>query len=563
MSLESIDAHAVVALLSNVNVAPVAGLLADKGIGVWMPDGYGDVIGALADPESGLASSGAEAIFLIFDASALFAACRSKQDVFGEIGGIFGAIRANLPGSADVFVSDIVCRYDPYCGDGKSDPSREAEAAWLAARAALAADFANVYLFPYAALVLAAGGESFYSEKMWYLARMPHTSVAHRAIARQVADCALSYGPAKKVLAIDLDNTIWGGVVGELGPQGIELSDEHAGLAYKEAQRELLNMKDAGVVLAVVSKNNRDDGMAPFKANGHMVLQEGDVSAFRLNWERKDGNLRDIASALNLGIDSFAFLDDNPAERELVVSMLPEVAVVDFPDDVADLPATLRRTYRELFWRRAITREDRGKAQQYAAVEKRAALERGPADYESYLRDLDIRIRRVDALGSIARVAQLVTKTNQFNLTTRRHSQAAIAGMAASGTHEVYAFDIADRFGDNGLTAVAIVEVVGASARVDTLVMSCRIMGKHVEDAVMGCVELDLRRKGVEVLVGEYVPSGRNAPAAGFYENLGYRRIADADGGVMRYALRLDEAPERAAHVRRLQDGSEAQDYRR
>lgn len=538
-----------IALLSNVNIDPIANRLRDEGLNVWTPDGYGDVIGALANPVSGLPDADVLAVFVFMDTTALLTLCRSKVEAEAEIDCFFASLEANLPVDSPVFVSDAICRYDPYCGDYKTSPSREVEAYWLTRLVSLAAANANVFILPVSTIAVEMGTDSFFSEKMWYLARMPHTFTAQMAVAHLVSDCVQSDRVSKKVLAVDLDNTLWGGVVGELGSQGIELSDERLGLAYKEAQREILNMKDAGVVLVVVSKNNWDDGMGPFKTNGHMLLHEDDITAFKMNWERKDENICALAKELNLGIDSFVFLDDNVTERELVVSMLPEVAVISFPDDPVQLPAVLRDTYRTLFRMRTITDEDRRKTQQYVALAQRSALERESTSYDDYLRGLELEVKRVDAQQNIIRIAQLIGKTNQFNLTTRRHSQQAIQHMIDSSDWEVYAFDVCDRFGDNGITAILLLDFSNETPYIDTFVMSCRIMGKQVEDAVLGYVERDLICRGYDVIVGEYIETARNAPVETLFDRLGYVRLDEQAGDVV-YQLELRDAPERALHVK-------------
>ena len=537
-----------IALLSNVNVDPVKSILEGDGLSVWSPDGYGDVFGALADAASGFRESGAQAAFVVIDTNALLQDCFDEAECRAEAERWFAAAAGLLPGSMPVYVTDASCRKDPFCADRKHDARTAVEAEWNGLLRGMAESRPNVFVLPLARAANGMGLEAFYSEKMWYLARMPHSSRGQRAIAAEIGALCRPAG-GKKVLALDLDNTIWGGVVGELGPDGIGLSDERMGLVYKDVQREAKRMQRAGVVLVVASKNNPDDAMAAFRENGHMALSESDISAMKLNWERKDANLAELAAELNLGVDSFAFLDDNPTERDLVARMLPEVEVLAFPDDPSELPALLREEYGRLFRQEAVTEEDRRKGEQYAAFAKRAQLEASASSFEEYLESLEMRARAVDPRENLARVAQLVGKTNQFNLTTIRHSQAELSEMAASESHRVYAYELSDRFGNNGITAVAIVDL-DAGPKIDTLILSCRIMGKRIEDFVVDRIESDVAALGFGELYAEYRPTKRNAPVKDLYDRLGYERVSVGEGGCVTYRLPLAGRPKRESFVK-------------
>jgi len=541
-----------IALLSNVNIDPVAIGLRRRNVDVWAPDGYGDIFGALGNPESGLAKAGVEALFILVDTNALLADCYDEAECIEAIDDWFSSFMSFAPEGLPTYVSNAVCRKSPFCSDRKVDARSAVEGAWNAKLRLATEARANVYLFPMASMAANVGHGAFFSEKLWYMARMPHTSKGQSAIADGIKQlCQAPTG--KKVLALDLDNTLWGGVIGDLGPGGIELSDEHKGLIYKDVQREAKRMRKAGVILVVVSKNNPDDALSAFNENRHMALTLDDVASMKLNWEQKDGNLLALSRELNLGTDSFVFLDDNPTERHLINVALPEVEVLPFPDDVSELPSLLEAEYDRLFKQLALTSDDRAKAEQYAANAKRTEFEAASTSFESYLEGLDMVARFVDPHENIVRIAQLVGKTNQFNLTTIRYTQAEIGSMIASENHLVYAWELSDRFGNNGITAVAIVDI-SAEPRIDTLILSCRVMGKRIEDFVVNRIEEDVRSLGFESLLAEYRPTKKNIPVKELYDRLGYERLGESEVGYVIYRIDLSKRPEREIYVKEEKD---------
>ena len=331
----------------------------------------------------------------------------------------------------------------------------------------------------------------------------------------------------------------------------IELSEEHTGLAYKNLQRVILQMQSQGVLLAIVSKNNEQDAMEILEHHPHMVLRSETFAAKRINWQPKHENIREIARELNLGTDSFVFWDDNPTERELTKEMLPEVAVPDFPDKPEELAPAMAEIYKEYFAKPSITEEDRKKTAQYAANTARQELEKQAGSFEDYLKQLEIVMTRVSPEKHMERLTQLVNKTNQFNLTTKRYTQGQMAELLQEEGKRVYLYSVADRFGDNGIVAAVIVNL-GAGCVVsdrtadggetsdlpglpgcpvvEEFVMSCRVMGKNIEYAIMEDVEADLRESGYVFLRGIYLPTAKNQPVAELYDRLGYQRLEDACG---------------------------------
>lgn len=538
-----------VAVISNVNVSPIARMLSrDDSLEIWEPDGYGDILGTLMNPSSGFADFDSALTFILVDANQLLLGADGLDAALGEVDSFFSILKS-VQTNSQLFVSDLSFRHDPFADDLRSISARTVSAHWDACIKACSEEGTGVSFFEYSRLVETMGKEGFYSERMWYLGRIPHTFKAQRAIADAIADTvSMAMAPRKKVLFTDLDNTLWGGVVGELGAQGIELSDEHMGLVYKDIQRELLRIKNAGVVLGIVSKNNPDDALEAIRENDQMILREEDFSIMYLNWERKDANISNAAKVLNLGIDSFVFLDDNPTERELVSTMLPEVTVLPFPDDVVAVPAMLRDAYDRYFRPIVLTKEAQEKTEQYAAMAKSAALQESSASFEEYLRALELRVNAVNPEEHIDRLAEMIAKTNQFNLTTKRYSRADLVRMLAEPeSFRIYAYEVVDRFANNGLTVLAIVKL-GTEPVIDEFLMSCRVMGRRIEDYVIDRIERDMIELGYDELRAEYSPTKKNVPVKTLYSDLGYG-VLEQNGSTTVYSIELPARPERAFEI--------------
>ena len=323
----------------------------------------------------------------------------------------------------------------------------------------------------------------------------------------------------KKCLVLDLDNTLWGGVLGEDGIEGIQVDGDYPGKAFHAWQEGLRELANEGVILAICSKNNEADVETLFTAR-EMPLKLEDFVSKRINWQDKAANIRAIAEELNIGLDSMVFVDDNPTERELIKLQLPMVAVPEFPAQPYGLIELYARLMRGYFSVYALTDEDRKKTVQYRQNASRKQLEAQFTDMTDFLRSLEmkLRIEQVDAGSvSIPRVAQMTQKTNQFNLTTRRYTEDDIRSMIARGA-EVWTLAVSDRFGDNGITGLMIL-VPEDGWRIDTMLMSCRVLGKGIEEMFFRSVVS--RYEGV--IRGEYIPTAKNSQVADFYTRMGLR----------------------------------------
>ncbi|MGD0777779.1 MAG: HAD-IIIC family phosphatase [Candidatus Solibacter sp.] len=387
---------------------------------------------------------------------------------------------------------------------------------------ALAGQYRGVYILDYHALVARHGRESWSDARKWLSVRLPVSSanLPHLA-AEWLRFLHPLAGKVAKCVAADLDNTLWGGVIGEDGMNGIHLGAEYPGAAFQELQRALLDLSRRGILLAVCSKNNPADAMEALSGHPGMLLQPRDFAAMRINWNEKAQNLREIAAELNIGLDTIAFLDDNPVERQQVREQAPETIVIRLPED----PMDYARAVRDCPWfeRLALSDEDRRRGAYYAAQRERAELQRSVTSKEDFYRSLEqvAEIAPVDA-QTLARVSQLTQKTNQFNLTTRRYTEQQIAVMAATPNWRVWSLRVRDRYADNGLVGVAIARIDGEVCEIDSFLMSCRVIGRTLETALLAHLAADARERGAKVLQGWLLPTKKNAPAREFYREHGF-----------------------------------------
>lgn len=375
--------------------------------------------------------------------------------------------------------------------------------------------------------------------KYWFISQMGMNPVLAKPFAdwfaRKLDEMALK---RKKCLVLDLDNTLWGGVLGEDGIEGIQLSGDYPGKAFHIWQEALLELGRSGVILAICSKNNEADVLEVWEKNPYMVLKKEAFATWRINWADKATNLKELADELNIGLDSFVFVDDNPAERELIRQALPMVEVPEFPAQPYGLPAFFKELVEKYFRVYSVTKEDKEKTEQYRANAQRAQARRNFVDYDAFLKSLDIRITLEAADEfNVPRIAQMTQKTNQFNLTSRRYTDADVRSFMQAGW-KIWCMDVADRFGDNGITGCIMVN----GNTIDTFLLSCRILGRGIEDAFIKKILSVLRDGGMETIKAEYVPSAKNAQVKDFYERCGFSLLTEDEDGRRSYMLELKKA---------------------
>jgi FkbH-like protein len=379
------------------------------------------------------------------------------------------------------------------------------------------------------------GYRQWFDARLWLLTRCRMSNAAMKRLARNLSALVRAWkGQTRKCLALDLDNTLWGGIVGEDGPQGIVLAEEGPGLAFTEFQEELAHLSRKGVILAICSKNNEEDALEALRSHPSMRLREDSFAARRINWQDKAQNLKELAAELNIGLDSFVFVDDNPAERSLVRMALPEVYVPDWPEDPGEYKAALLDLAAEYFCRVAVTAEDRERNAMYHAERGRVSLASAAGSLTDYYQSLQMRaqIALADSF-SIPRIAQLTQKTNQFNLTTRRYTEADIRAFAGQPEAIVLSLHLRDRFSDQGIVGVMILRERKHKAWwIDTLLLSCRVIGRGVENAFVGFAQQLLLARGAAEMIGEYLPSKKNSLAANLYKDLGFEPIGEESGDI-------------------------------
>ena len=529
-----------IALLSNVNMNFVIRSL-KKDIDIFEPEGYGNELGFLQNPGSTYHAYDPDITFFVMDFMELTGHALELQQAKEKVDYWFATLEKSLRPGRLYYISDVRLFGPETLVVEDAFLEKQLLGLWDDALSRLMNKHTNVRLLPYGKLLDRLGADGAYSVKTWYLGKILLSTAAQSELAKLLLDCVRveTYVP-KKVLVLDLDNTLWGGLAGESTHTPVTLSDDHNGLAYKNLQRVLLQMQKQGVLLCICSKNNEEDAGEIIENHPHMVLRPDCFASMKINWNSKPENLQEIAKELNLGPDSFVFFDDSGAERELMKTMLPQVIVPDFPENPQNLASAMVEIYNQYFKKSVLTREDLEKTKQYAQNQKREQLKSGAASFEEYLAALKIEISRVDARKHAERLLQLLNKTNQFNLTTIRHTEADLQELLTDLNHEIYLFNVKDSFGDNGIVAALIVEL-GTIPQIREFVMSCRVMGRNVEMAILDYVEKDLAAKGYEKLIGRYEKTAKNVPVENLYLSLGYEETSKAGA----YLLDLSNHPKR------------------
>ena len=406
-----------------------------------------------------------------------------------------------------------------------------------------AAAFANTRLVDGEDVVRTVGRDAAFDLRFWFRGKAPYTGTFLDELARRVTVSARGFGaPFRKVLALDADGTLWGGVVGEDGLAGIALGPhDHPGNVYWQVQHELVALRRAGVLLCLVSKNNPADVDEVLRDHPHTVLRDEDFVLKRVDWSDKPANLRALADELGLGLDSVVFLDDSSFECAAVRRQLPMVTTVQVPARLSDYPRVVR-SIGELFLAGGVTEESRGKTEQYRQRARAQQLEATSVDQEAYLTSLQLTLDvRRDDPADAARVGELSQKSNQFNLTTRRYGVAEVQDLMADPRSTVYALTVGDVFGSAGTTGAVVVRRDGTAAHVESFFLSCRVLGRGLETAVWPQVVADAAAAGCSTLHAEFRPTAKNAQVADFWDRLGLRPTADGPDGSRSYCIAVDD----------------------
>lgn len=526
--VEMAESKKKIALLSNITADLIAGKLRRK-YDVYVPEGFDTWMQEVINPESSLYSVDLYAVILLLDGTEARTWNTAEE----------GAEKINLWKQAlnelvtnftsvPVFASTIDIRENRIKSLSERKWKYEFENNWYQNIQSLIESGSNLYCFDLADSIAEIGRRQFYSNKMWYMSSIPYSRDGLNAVVTEidrVLDAA--FCTRKKVISLDLDNTLWGGVIGEEGTEGIELSDHKEGQRYYDFQRQLLEMKNRGILLTINSKNNPEDAEKAIQGHPSMLLRDDDFVSRKINWENKAVNLKAMESELNLTEGSFIFIDDNPVERETVKGECLCALVPDFPTDTTELLSFAEEIWFDYCRPLKVLGEDLKKTQMYHNETKRKQEMGESLNLDDYIKKLEmvVDIHRMRS-GELERVTQLINKTNQFNVTTKRYIQTEIEEIAANPDNAIYVVYSSDKYGSSGLISVIILKESEVDVKIDTFLMSCRVMGRKLEYIIIN----ELAEKYEKRLIGEFIPTAKNAPVKKLYDRLGFTLLSDNNG---------------------------------
>ncbi|MGJ5153970.1 HAD-IIIC family phosphatase [Bradyrhizobium sp. HKCCYLR1023] len=443
--------------------------------------------------------------------------------------GLWAEVRKNCPAlviqnNADTPAIDIFGNFEGSVGWSRRSVIRKFNSR-LADRAS-----GGVVIFDYDHLSALYGQARWFEYRHWHHSKQPMTFDAMGLVGFTFARLVAAIkGQAKKCVVLDLDNTLWGGVIGDDGLGGIKLGNGATGEAFSQIQNYFKSLKQRGVILAVCSKNDVANAREPFEQHPDMRLRLDDVAEFMANWSNKADNIRTIAENLNIGLDSMVFVDDNPVERDLVRQYLPMVTVPELSDDPAEYVGLVHR--QRYFETVAYSQEDAVRTDYYRANAQRRELQGSFTDQAQFQKSLLMEAEVGCADGMyLARSTQLINKSNQFHLTGTRYSEAEVRAFQADSNWTCRHFTLRDRFGDNGLISVVLMRQDGLALVIDTWVMSCRVLGRAMEEFIANEIARVALARGCEVIRGRYVPSKKNKLVAQLYQRLGFEKVGDVEG---------------------------------
>lgn len=386
----------------------------------------------------------------------------------------------------------------------------------------LAGKFKNLFINDVSALQNQYGRSFAFSPSVYANAGMVYSLDYLPHVAKNTMDIIKSIqGKIKKCLILDLDNTLWGGIIGDDGLENIQIGNLGIGETFTKWQKWIKQLQERGIILAVCSKNDEKIAMEPFEKHNDMVLRLDDIAVFVANWDNKADNIRHIQSVLNIGFDSMVFVDDNPVERKMVRDNIPDVTVPELPEDPAEYLSFLQQL--NLFETASVTDEDGDRTRQYQEESKRVSKKKSFVNEDEFLQSLDM----VGKCGpfskmDIPRIAQLTQRSNQFNLRTVRYTDEDISRISSSPIHETISFKLADAFGDYGLVSVIILEKRNDEMFIDTWIMSCRVLKRGLEQMVINEIVSLAKKNGLKRITGEYIPTSKNGMVKEHYPGLGF-----------------------------------------
>lgn len=541
------------AVLSNINLDTIIRKL-KKSNEVYLSSGYGSWIYEILDKSSYLYKEfNAENIFIILDGEQLINDINRYENIIDEYISYIECAIKNNP-KIKYFISNIDLNLNKitYLKDAKIN--YDIEYYWQKKLNKLNQIYNNMYIFDLKKILNENGSKVVYSPKMWYISSNKFSLKGENLILEEINRIVKSQiKPLKKCILLDLDNTLWGGILGEDGIRGIELNEYKEGARYKDFQKRIKDLKNMGVILGIVSKNNYNDVLEVFE-HEHMFLKEEDFVIIKANWNPKSENIKLISKELNIGLDSIVFIDDNPVEREEVKSIIPDVSVPEFPKDTSQLEEFSQKIYREYFYTLKSSSEDKRKTIMYKQNFERENYKNEFSSLEDYYKGLDITLKIEEVSEKdISRIVQLIHKTNQFNITTKRYTENDIYNFIYSKEYKMYVTTVEDKFGNNGQSALIILNLLDSvQAKIDTFLLSCRIMGKTIEFQILNYIEEQLKCMGYKKIYAEYIPTQKNIPVKELFENIGYKLYNQLPNGNKLYSFNLEDRYEKLKSYARL-----------
>lgn len=384
----------------------------------------------------------------------------------------------------------------------------------------------SVYIYNFNGFVSRYGEENIFDYKQFFFGDMKISLDYIPYMANDLMGYVIGFlGLSKKCIVLDLDNTLWGGIVGEDGFNGIKLGPEPPGNTYLEFQRVLLSLYQRGIILAINSKNNFDDALKVIKEHPYMVLREEHFASMKINWNDKVSNMRDIINELNIGTDSMVFFDDDPVNREYMKLNMPQILTVELPQDSSQYVQIIKKMNE--FSVLNITDEDVKRGKMYVEQRKRSDLEQSVPNLEVFLKNLELRllIKKANEF-TIPRISQLTLKTNQFNLTTKRYQESDIRKFSEDNNYLIGCLQVEDKFGDNGITGVFIINKENPKEWfIDTFLLSCRVMGREIEKGMLGYIINKAKENGAEQIKSQFITSQKNKPIENFLPDCGFQKV--------------------------------------
>lgn len=525
----------MIAILSNINIDPIK--IYFKNEKLYLPS-YNQVQQEFLNSTSVIYTEEVDKILVFLDYSAYFVGEKNANEVsemiFHEFNYLMDYIEKYTQEQRNkiLIINNIVIKNNlvmPYNKNEMFNVFRlEQELNQRLYNAAIQRN--NIYILNWENIIENYGWDKILNNKYWYIGRIRYTTFALDLIYKEYNNIIKGIkGITKKVCIVDLDNTLWGGVIGDDGLEGIALSEEGVGKAYRDFQKCIKSLKEIGILLCIASKNNFEIVKECFDKHPMMILSIDDFIITKINWNNKSENIKEIAYELNLGLDSFVFIDDNPFERQLIKDYLPDVSVPDFPDEPYELVDWFYKVLiPEYFVKINLTDEDLTKHNQYKANLERAKLEKDVTNYNTFIEQLNIRYNVfINNRLQISRISQLTQKTNQFNLTTKRYTELDIEKLLQGKLNFIYTLEYIDKFGKEGIVSLAIVKPEDDKMFIDSFLMSCRVFGRFLEYNFMKEIALDLLKKGITEIYAKYIPTNKNVIVKDFYTNCGFTKIED------------------------------------